>query len=84
VEYASFRRRLGAACLDSLVWIVGLLFYNPLVYVGLDRTAAAIAGLVILSAWFNYYAFCEWRWGQTIGKNATGIRVLALDGGKLT
>lgn len=23
---------------------------------------------------------CEWRWGQTIGKNATGIEVRSLDG----
>ena len=29
--------------------------------------------LVFLSLWFNYFAFCEWRWGQTIAKNATGI-----------
>jgi membrane protease YdiL (CAAX protease family)/uncharacterized RDD family membrane protein YckC len=70
--------------MDSAVWIVGLLFYNPLAYVSLSRAAAGIIGIVILSLWFNYFAFCEWRWGQTIGKNAFGLRVLPLDGGKLT
>lgn len=83
VEYASFARRLGAALLDSLVWIIGLGFFNP-VDAGTNETAAAIYALVVASAWFNYFAICEWRWGQTIGKNATGIRVLPLEGGKLT
>jgi membrane protease YdiL (CAAX protease family)/uncharacterized RDD family membrane protein YckC len=84
VEYASFTRRLGAALLDSLVWIIGIAFFNPGAAVWENQTAAAIVSVVILSAWFNYFAFCEWRWGQTIGKNATGIRVLPLEGGALT
>jgi membrane protease YdiL (CAAX protease family)/uncharacterized RDD family membrane protein YckC len=82
VEYATFGRRLGAALLDSLVWIVGLAFFP--VDFGDNETAAAIFGLVILSAWFNYFAICEWRWGQTIGKNMVGIRVLPLEGGRVT
>jgi uncharacterized protein len=81
VEYASFARRLAAALLDSLVWIIGIAFFP--VPAGNDA-AAAIAGLVILSAWFNYFAICEWRWGQTIGKNMTGIRVMPLEGGSLS
>jgi membrane protease YdiL (CAAX protease family)/uncharacterized RDD family membrane protein YckC len=84
VEYASFGRRLGAALLDSLVWVIGLAFFNPFVVTGNSETAAAIAALVVASAWFNYFALCEWRWGQTIGKNATGIRVLPLEGGRLS
>ncbi len=84
VEYASFARRLGAALLDSLVWVIGLFFFNPFAITGDNETAGAIAALIVLSAWFNYFAFCEWRWGQTIGKNATGIRVLALEGGGMT
>ncbi len=84
VEYATFGRRLGAALLDSLVWIFGLFFFNPFIVTGDNRGAAAITALVVLSAWFNYFAICEWRWGQTIGKNAAGIRVLPLEGGRLT
>jgi uncharacterized protein len=84
VEYASFARRLGAALLDSLVWIIALSFFNPFPAIRDNEAVAAVVGLLILSAWFNYFAFCEWRWGQTIGKNATGIRVLPLDGGRLT
>ena len=80
VQYASFARRLGAALLDSLVWIVGLVFFNPFAVVGASDAAAAIIALLIASAWFNYFALCEWRWGQTIGKNAFGIEVRSLDG----
>jgi uncharacterized protein len=84
VEYASFGRRLGAALMDSAVWILGIAFFNPFVFVGDNETAGLLVSLVILSAWFNYFAFCEWRWGQTIGKNAFGIRVLPLEGGALS
>ena len=45
-------------------------------------TAGILALLVFFSLWFNYFAFCEWRWGQTIGKNATGIEVRSLDGAR--
>src|SRR3954454_18693882 len=41
--------------------------------------AGVVAVLAYFSLWFNYFAFCEWRWGQTIGKNATGIEVRSMD-----
>lgn len=55
-------------------------------YVGFWRRALAafldnVVWLVFYaSLWFNYFAVCEWRWGQTIGKNATGIEVRSIDG----
>jgi membrane protease YdiL (CAAX protease family)/uncharacterized RDD family membrane protein YckC len=75
VEYATFARRLGAALLDSLVLIIGLVWL-----LGGDLLTIAV---LIISLSF-YFQFCEKRWGQTIGKNATGIRVLSLDGTELT
>jgi membrane protease YdiL (CAAX protease family)/uncharacterized RDD family membrane protein YckC len=84
VEYAGFGRRFAAALMDSAVWIVGLAFFNPFVFVGGSESAALIVSLVFFSAWFNYFALCEWRWGQTIGKNAFGLRVLPLHGGPLS
>ncbi len=75
VEYASFGRRLGAALLDSLVLIIGLVWL-----LGGDLVTIAV---LILSLSF-YFQLCEKRWGQTIGKNATGIRVLSIDGSELT
>jgi membrane protease YdiL (CAAX protease family) len=82
VEYASLRRRLLAALLDNLTWFIGatwLLAYVPQSTIDDHPEAFGIAFLVGLSAWFNYFALCEWRWGQTIGKNATGIEVRAID-----
>jgi uncharacterized RDD family membrane protein YckC len=83
VDYAGFWRRSLAALLDNLVWV---LFY-AWIYVWIvggaflaSDTAGIVALIVFFSLWFNYFAFCEPRWGQTIGKNAAGIDVRSLDG----
>jgi uncharacterized RDD family membrane protein YckC len=81
--YASFPRRALAATLDNAVWFVGLSwFFSDAVAVVYDESPEA-AGLIVfalLSLWFNYFTFAEWKWGQTIGKNATGIEVRMADG----
>jgi membrane protease YdiL (CAAX protease family)/uncharacterized RDD family membrane protein YckC len=82
-RFAGFGRRLGAALLDSAVWVVGIAFLFPGYLFDDSETAAAIAGLLLFTAWFNYFAICEWLFGQTIGKNALGLRVMSLEGGKL-
>src|SRR6266511_5193990 len=82
VEYASRSRRLLAALVDNLTWLIAatwLLAYLPESTIEDHPKAFGIALFVGLSLWFNYFAFCEWRWGQTIGKNATGIEVRAVD-----
>jgi membrane protease YdiL (CAAX protease family) len=88
LDYAGFWRRTLAATLDNAVWFFGVLFilgWLPIDADEISDTAAYIGVLVVFSAWFNYFAFCEWRWGQTIGKNATGLEVRSLDGSeKLT
>jgi membrane protease YdiL (CAAX protease family)/uncharacterized RDD family membrane protein YckC len=83
VEYVGFWRRALAALLDNLTWFVGasilLSFVPESVWKESPEVVVAV-GLLLASAWFNYFAFSEWRWGQTIGKNATGIEVRSLDG----
>jgi uncharacterized RDD family membrane protein YckC len=82
--YASFRRRLLAALVDNASWIVffGFLYrWGSIIGVSIKGdTAVIVATVVYFSLWFNYFAFCEWRWGQTMGKNATGIEVSSVDG----
>ena len=81
-EYASFRRRSLAALLDNVTWIFFYLFIYVYIVGGaflVGDTAGIVALFVFFSLWFNYFAFCEWRWGQTIGKNATGIEVRSID-----
>jgi membrane protease YdiL (CAAX protease family) len=82
-NYAGFWRRCLASLLDNAVWLLFLSFIYSLILEGAFAVSDALgllATLVFLSLWFNYFAFCEWRWGQTIGKNATGIEVRSIDG----
>jgi uncharacterized protein len=94
VEFAGIGRRLLAAALDGLVWYIGpplvLGFASGLASWPSDgwedrhEWAVVLLGLAWITLAFNYFAFCEWRFGQTIGKNATGIRVLRVDRGRMT
>lgn len=85
--YAGFWRRMGAAAIDL---ILGVLFaavvfsWFPESFWDDHPEAAGIVVLAYLSVWFNYFAFAEWRWGQTFGKVATRIKVVSEDGKPLT
>ena len=84
-NYAGFWRRALAASLDNVTWLIAASWllgsFPRSVY---DDHPEVIVGLVFVLAtlWFNYFAFCEWRWGQTIGKNATGIEVRSCEGAR--
>jgi uncharacterized RDD family membrane protein YckC len=88
LNYAGFWRRALAATLDNAVWFIGILIilgWLPINADDISATAAYVGVIVFFSLWFNYFTFAEWRWGQTIGKNATGLEVRSLDGSaKLT
>jgi membrane protease YdiL (CAAX protease family) len=78
VRFAGFWRRLLAVLIDNVVWFIGVAYLvAPLV--GDDPTAGAIVGFAVLTAWFNYFAIAEWRYGQTIGKNILDLRVVPVD-----
>src|SRR5262245_6380496 len=82
-EYAGFWSRALASFIDNATWLVvvfTILGWLPVKADEVSNTAAYIVLLVVLSLWFNYFAFCEWRWGYTVGKNAAGIEVRSLDG----
>jgi uncharacterized RDD family membrane protein YckC len=83
LNYTGFWRRVLASLLDNAVWVLFYLWIYVWVVGGAflaSDTAGIVAVIVFFSLWFNYFAVCEWRWGQTIGKNATGIEVRSLDG----
>jgi len=91
-EPASLGRRLAAGLLDlGLGWLlVGMAVYAAVPEIE-DETltsgqeeSAYIVTLIAISVWVNYMVFAEWRYGRTIGKAALGIRVVRLDGGRLT
>ena len=82
-SYVGLGRRLLAMLIDNGMWFFGAAL---LLGSGLEALyeespdAGVVATFVLASLWFNYFAFCEWRWGQTVGKNAVGIEVVSLDG----
>jgi uncharacterized RDD family membrane protein YckC len=86
---ASAGDRMLAFLLDFLIIFLGsivtLLAGLLLAGAGLRGLGIAVA-LVGVFAWRNaYFVVCEARWGgRTIGKRATGLRVIARDGGPLT
>jgi CAAX protease family protein len=79
--YATVRRRLLAAFLDAVVLLV---VTSVLASFAGDSNSpwAGIYYFALGTLFFNYFGFCEWRWGQTIGKNAVGIEVQADEGGR--
>jgi uncharacterized RDD family membrane protein YckC len=84
-DYAGFWRRSLAALLANLVWIFFYLWFYVWIVGGAflaSDTAGIVALVVFFSLWFTYFAFCELRWGQTIGKNATGIEVRRCEGAR--
>jgi uncharacterized RDD family membrane protein YckC len=84
-EYAGFWRRFLAVALDNVSWLLFYLWIYVWVVGGAflaSDTAGLLALFVFFSLWFNYFAICEWRWGQTMGKNATGIAVRRYEGAR--
>ncbi len=83
LDYAGFWRRALASLLDNAVWI--LFFFWIFIYIvqgafAASDSAGVVSVIAFFSLWFNYFAFCEWRWGQTIGKSVTRVEVRSLDG----
>jgi membrane protease YdiL (CAAX protease family)/uncharacterized RDD family membrane protein YckC len=84
VDYVGLPRRALAALIDNLVWLIGglmLLGFLPTSTWDDHPGLVLIILFVLASAWFNYFAVSEWRYGQTIGKNMTGLEVRPADGG---
>jgi uncharacterized RDD family membrane protein YckC len=82
-DYAGFWRRALASLLDNVVWVLFYIWIFVWIVLGAFEASDAAGVVVVIaffSLWFNYFTFCEWRWGQTIGKNATGIEVRSMDG----
>jgi uncharacterized RDD family membrane protein YckC len=78
MRYAGFWRRLGAAIVDWLVLIpIPLLSLWALAS---SRTVTLIMLLPLSVSSIAYHVVLHARFGQTLGKMATGVRVLRLSG----
>jgi hypothetical protein len=86
-EFEGFGRRFVAAVIDNASWLLAFLWFFGDIGVALydaDPVAGSLYFLAFFSAWFNYFAIAEWHWGQTIGKNAMGMKVISADRGKIS
>lgn len=78
VGYAGFRRRAGALLIDVLI---GVPLFALQVALFRQSTGSAIISLLVPGVVLALYpAFFHARWGQTIGKMVTKIKVVGLDG----
>jgi membrane protease YdiL (CAAX protease family) len=91
-HYAGLPRRAVAGLLDfALAWAA----YSVAITV-LDPNAAseyattwetvlaALIVVVVATVWLGYFVFAQWRWGQTLGMRALGIRVVGEPGQRLS
>ena len=75
-RYASVWPRLLAFLLDNAICLViVIVIAGSIPTDAFESDAVAILALVLFTAWFNYFAIAEWRWGKTIGKSALRLEV---------
>jgi|GEM_PF-2180380 len=83
--YAGFWIRFLAFVLDVAIVIPIWLLLIVLLIVAADSFMPWYAFVIgVLPAWWLYAAFCEWRWGATIGKKVAGLNVRRAEGGQLS
>lgn len=90
-EIAGLGSRAAAALLDMLllvgIWVAGMLLLLLLARLGYapGRLASALLLMIAFAGWYGYFTFFEGlRQGQTPGKRALGLRVVADTGHPVT
>ncbi len=78
MRYAGFWVRSGAFLVDGLISLPLIFLYYYLLY--FSWNTAVIIQIPYLFLWSAYNIYFLGRWGQTIGKMATRIKVTRLDG----
>jgi uncharacterized RDD family membrane protein YckC len=93
VEYAGFWRRLGAWFIDQLVlgagaFVLGFIVGFAVGLSGRDDIPDALyyaLNIVYVIGYYLYFALMESSsWQATVGKNALGIQVTDLNGGRVS
>jgi uncharacterized protein len=83
--YASLGQRSLAALIDNLAWLIVISQIAASIPASVYDDEPVVVGVIflaLLSAWFNYFWFAEWKWGKTIGKAVVGIRVTSEERGR--
>ena len=82
--YKTFWRRLGALIIDGLLFVplTGLTFF--LMWRGLGFGTYLVLTLLSTAGYATYFILMHGRSGQTLGKMATGVKVITIDDQPLT
>jgi len=85
-EYASFWRRSAATLIDGVILFVVQYAISLIVAAVFNSTDAitVVSFLAMMLIYFSYFVYFYARSGQTPGKKAVGIKVIATDGSLLT
>jgi uncharacterized protein len=84
-RYGTVWQRLLAFMLDNAICAVLLVIIAGFVPEdAYESDAVAVLALVLFTAWFNYFAIAEWRWGKTIGKSSLRLEVRRESGEPMT
>jgi uncharacterized RDD family membrane protein YckC len=76
--YAGFWRRFGAFWVDFLIFLP-LIILNYRLYNYCHSKYLAVGSFILYSAlYLVYIIYCHGKWGRTIGKLATGIRLTSV------
>lgn len=78
--YAGFWKRFGAAIVDMVVFIPFMLIFN---LQAISLAAAMLTAVVWYALYYAYVVYFHYRFGATLGKMATGIRVTLPNGGRI-
>ena len=81
LTYAGFGRRAGALLVDLLVWVA---FFAATWALTRESGRTVYGELVPQLLSIPYTIYLHGRFGQTLGKMATGIQVRMLDGSRIT
>ncbi len=80
LKYAGFWRRLGAALIDVFIFIP----LYPSLFSGCTHWKTLFLESLGTGLLYTFYVvYCHGRWGQTLGKKITRIRVTKLDGTRI-
>jgi len=80
LSYGGFWRRVGATVIDGLIFVL----INGLFYAGAAATEEAASGFGIIAGLVYEVGMTASRFQGTLGKLALGIRVVDLDGRRVT
>ena len=76
-KYRTFWARVGAAIIDGIVLVPVGLIGSAIVAVGqADRAGAVLSAAIAGFAGVFYYVLMHARYGRTLGKMATGVKVV--------